>query len=208
MCSIHSDVHCVSSSSRSHGSSLTNMDLTPSPVPSSTKHLPKTPTVSSIFHQATRSRKSLPGSNLRCDDGGKARIRQDWDQMTVSSQQLFIDAMEEAISRGFFQRFLQYHADLHSSIQSHLTCGFILWHRRFLLGMENMLRSLDLKYRCLTNPGMSWSIIKIKKMKSAIVLVAVRVSFTTWAALQNQIQILLERMQTLQLLESFIINPP
>ena len=158
MCSIHSSVHCVSSSSRSHGSSLTNMDLTPSPVPSSTKHLPKTPTVSSIFHQATRSRKSLPGSNLRCDDGGKARIRQDWDQMTVSSQQLFIDAMEEAISRGFFQRFLQYHADLHSSIQSHLTCGFILWHRRFLLGMENMLRSLDLKYRCLTIPY--WNVME------------------------------------------------
>ncbi|CAK4915209.1 unnamed protein product [Aphanomyces euteiches] len=36
--------------------------------------------------------------------------------------------------------------------EAHGTCVFLFWHRKFLLGYENMLRSLGDRYKCLTLP--------------------------------------------------------
>ncbi|KAF1322863.1 hypothetical protein FI667_g10924, partial [Globisporangium splendens] len=35
---------------------------------------------------------------------------------------------------------------------SHRTCGMLFWHRRFILAYENMLRSLEPRFACLTIP--------------------------------------------------------
>lgn len=96
------------------------------------------------------------GSNSQCDDN--IRIRRDWDLIGSSEKELFLQAVEDSIDRGIYQKFIDYHADLNSSIQSHETCAFILWHRRYLLAFENMLRSLNSKYACLTIPY--WNILE------------------------------------------------
>mmetsp|Transcript_4449 Transcript_4449/g.5115 ORF Transcript_4449/g.5115 Transcript_4449/m.5115 type:complete len:750 (-) Transcript_4449:622-2871(-) len=97
-----------------------------------------------------------PGSNIQCD--GNVRTRRDWDLISVTEKELFKDAIETAIDLGLYQAFLKYHSDSLSSIQSHQTCAFIHWHRRYLLALEDMLRSLDEKYACLTVPY--WNIME------------------------------------------------
>lgn len=99
---------------------------------------------------------TYPGSNSLCD--GKPRIRRDWDLIGSTEKELFKQAVEESIDRGIYQTFRSYHADLMSSIQSHETCAFALWHRRYLLAFENMLRSLDTRFSCLTVPY--WNIME------------------------------------------------
>ncbi|OWZ22698.1 hypothetical protein PHMEG_0002550 [Phytophthora megakarya] len=56
------------------------------------------------------------------------------------------------MDKGFHQKFIQVHTEFLSETQAHRNCMFIYWHRVMLLGYENMLRSLDPKYRCLTLP--------------------------------------------------------
>ena len=99
---------------------------------------------------------TLSGGNSKCD--GKARVRRDWDLISTAERSLYTDAVEESIQRGYYQAFLPYHADFMSSIQSHETCSFALWHRRYLLAFENMLRTLDEKYACLTVPY--WNVME------------------------------------------------
>ena len=47
---------------------------------------------------------------------------------------------------------LKIHVEPESSEEAHHTCGFLVWHRKFLLAYENMLRSLNPRFRCLTIP--------------------------------------------------------
>jgi len=96
------------------------------------------------------------GANSLCD--GNPRIRRDWDLIDSSEKELFKQAVEESIDRGLYQVFRKYHVDLTSSIQSHETCAFALWHRRYLLALENMLRSLDPQFACVTVPY--WNIME------------------------------------------------
>ena len=105
------------------------------------------------------------GSNSQCD--GKVRIRKDWEYISAEQKELFLQAIEESIDRGIYQVFVKYHADMNSASQSHETCAFILWHRRFLLAFENMLRSLDKKYACLAIPY--WNVMRdYSKQKSGV----------------------------------------
>ncbi|RHY24317.1 hypothetical protein DYB32_008893 [Aphanomyces invadans] len=53
--------------------------------------------------------------------------------------------------RGFHHKFIEIHMDTDSGHEAH-DCLFFLWHRRYLLAYENMLRSLGDEYRCITLP--------------------------------------------------------
>ena len=85
------------------------------------------------------------------------RLRRDWHSLTDAQVDSYLSALEESMRQGLYQRFLFYHLDAVSAIQAHDTCAFMLWHRRYLLALENMLRSLDTKYSCLTVPY--WNIM-------------------------------------------------
>lgn len=98
------------------------------------------------------------GANAFCKNGEKTRIRRDWDLISRDDQDLYIEAIEEAIDRELYQAFLGYHADSVALVQSHETCGFALWHRTFLLAFENMLRSLAPRFACLTIPY--WNVME------------------------------------------------
>ncbi|OQR80552.1 hypothetical protein ACHHYP_17472 [Achlya hypogyna] len=53
---------------------------------------------------------------------------------------------------GLYERFLSMHWDQMDNMEAHNTCVFIYWHRQFLVGFENMLRSLAPAYACVTIP--------------------------------------------------------
>ncbi|RHZ12371.1 hypothetical protein DYB37_007926 [Aphanomyces astaci] len=80
------------------------------------------------------------------------RIRQSWDQMPSQNQQLFVDAVALAMDRGFHQLFVDIHADTLITNEAHNNVLFFFWHRKFILGYENMLRSLGRRFACVTLP--------------------------------------------------------
>jgi len=78
--------------------------------------------------------------------------------MPWKERELYLDALELAIEKGLYQRFLRYHLDTKSASLSHGTCAFSLWHRRYLLAIENMLRTLGPpEFVCITVPF--WNIM-------------------------------------------------
>jgi tyrosinase len=56
------------------------------------------------------------------------------------------------MAKGYHQKFVEMHVEFFSELEAHRNCMFIYWHRLYLLGYENMLRSLDSKYSCVTLP--------------------------------------------------------
>lgn len=80
------------------------------------------------------------------------RVRKSWDALTAAERETYVSAVEIAMDRGYHIKFAEIHANGQSEQEAHATCGFMLWHRRFLLAYENMLRSLGPEYECVTIP--------------------------------------------------------
>ncbi|KAF1313406.1 hypothetical protein FI667_g17393, partial [Globisporangium splendens] len=57
-----------------------------------------------------------------------------------------------AMATGYHALFTEVHGDTASGNEGHRTCGMLFWHRRFILAYENMLRSLEPRFACLTIP--------------------------------------------------------
>jgi hypothetical protein len=91
----------------------------------------------------------LDGSNSIC---GGERIRKSWYHLTQPEKDLYMDAVKSAIKSKQFYEFARIHLEVSSESQAHDTCAFLIWHKRFLLAYENMLRSQGPKYACVTVP--------------------------------------------------------
>ncbi|KAF0714025.1 hypothetical protein As57867_004084, partial [Aphanomyces stellatus] len=72
--------------------------------------------------------------------------------MTADEQATYVSAIGVAMDKGFYQKFVSIHSEQMSNREAHGTCVFLFWHRKYLLGFENMLRSLGDRYKCLTLP--------------------------------------------------------
>lgn len=80
------------------------------------------------------------------------RVRHAWGTLSTPDKQLYLDAVMKAMATGHHTLFLEVHADAASGNEAHMTCGMLYWHRRFILAYENMLRSLEPRFACLTIP--------------------------------------------------------
>ncbi|KAG6616836.1 uncharacterized protein IUM83_04821 [Phytophthora cinnamomi] len=80
------------------------------------------------------------------------RIRKPWGAMTATEQSLYVEALGVGMQQGYHILFAELASEKASSSEFLRTCGFLYWNRRFVLAYENMLRSLDPKYACLTIP--------------------------------------------------------
>jgi len=78
-------------------------------------------------------------------------VRKAWTRFTAAEKDLFISAVSLGMKRGFHHRFVELHMETASEYEAH-GCLFFFWHRAMLLGYENMLRSLDPAYKCVTMP--------------------------------------------------------
>lgn len=84
---------------------------------------------------------------LKCN----GRTRKACKDLTQKEKDTYNNALLLSMSNGAFQHFYQmYHYLLDKEI--HKSCAFFFWHRKFLLGFENMLRSLGSQYACVTIP--------------------------------------------------------
>lgn len=91
----------------------------------------------------------LDGSNSIC---GGERIRKSWNHLTPPEKDLYMGAVKSAIKSKQFYEFARIHLEVSSESQAHDTCAFLIWHKRFLLAYENMLRSQGPEYACVTVP--------------------------------------------------------
>ncbi|KAJ0403322.1 hypothetical protein P43SY_009356 [Pythium insidiosum] len=80
------------------------------------------------------------------------RVRKSWDDYSRSEKSTYLSAVATAMTRGFHQKFVEMHIEFFSEQQAHGNCMFIYWHRMYLLGYENMLRSLAPRFQCVTLP--------------------------------------------------------
>ncbi|KAJ0395642.1 hypothetical protein P43SY_003298 [Pythium insidiosum] len=78
--------------------------------------------------------------------------------MTAQEKTLYKEAVTSAVKSGEFLEFTKIHMEKMSEKQAHSTCAFLLWHKRYLLAYENMLRAQGAKYACVTVPF--WDVMK------------------------------------------------
>ncbi|KAF0703621.1 hypothetical protein As57867_007563, partial [Aphanomyces stellatus] len=127
----------------------------PTPAPTSTKPTPAppsknptpAPTKQPPSPAPTPSPTPVPVTPPSC-----ARVRKSWDSMTADEQATYVSAIGLAMDKGLYQKFVYIHQEQMSNREAHGTCVFLFWHRKYLLGFENMLRSLGDRYKCLTLP--------------------------------------------------------
>ncbi|CAK4650586.1 hypothetical protein LEN26_020870 [Aphanomyces euteiches] len=81
------------------------------------------------------------------------RVRKNWDRYTPAEKARYLKAVQMAMSKGLYERFVQIHGETANNKEAHgSSCVFLLWHRKYLIGFENMLRSLSPEFACLTIP--------------------------------------------------------
>ncbi|OQS00810.1 hypothetical protein THRCLA_05856 [Thraustotheca clavata] len=91
----------------------------------------------------------------------KPRVRRAWSHYSAEEKALYIDAVALSMKNGYHQRFVEIHMEPTSEREAH-GCLFFYWHRAFLFAYENMLRSLDSKYACITIPFWDYATIGSK----------------------------------------------
>ncbi|ETN01935.1 hypothetical protein PPTG_16998 [Phytophthora nicotianae INRA-310] len=80
------------------------------------------------------------------------RVRKSWAAYSNDERELYLSALEKAMTSGNHMLFTQVYMDSGSLDQVVGTCGAPAWYRKYLLGYENMLRSLDTSFSDLTLP--------------------------------------------------------
>ncbi|GLD97014.1 hypothetical protein PINS_up005697 [Pythium insidiosum] len=80
------------------------------------------------------------------------RVRKSWDAYSTQEKDLYLDAVRTAMASGAHMRFTELTMDTDSLPRLRGTAAEPAWHRKWLLGYENMLRSLDPKFAAVTLP--------------------------------------------------------
>ncbi|TYZ69345.1 hypothetical protein PybrP1_000119 [[Pythium] brassicae (nom. inval.)] len=80
------------------------------------------------------------------------RVRKSYDRLTVDEKRLYRRALQKSMDAGYYIKFVEMHTEKMSEMEAHRVCMFTYWHRYFLLGFENMLRSLGPEFKCITVP--------------------------------------------------------
>ncbi|TMW60840.1 hypothetical protein Poli38472_000882 [Pythium oligandrum] len=81
-----------------------------------------------------------------------SRTRKSFDRLTATERDTYVRALQLAMDRGYYIKFVEMHMEKMSEMEAHRMCMFTYWHRYFLLGFENMLRSLGPEFQCVTIP--------------------------------------------------------
>ncbi|KAG6969479.1 hypothetical protein JG688_00005305 [Phytophthora aleatoria] len=85
-------------------------------------------------------------------DAKAMRVRKSWSAYSNDEREVYLSAVEKAMTSGNHLLFTQVYMDSGSLEQVVGTCGAPAWYRKYLLGYENMLRSLDTTFSDLTLP--------------------------------------------------------
>jgi tyrosinase len=98
-----------------------------------------------VFQSTVRHRASLVNAQ-------SVRVRRAWRSYSDPEKDLFLQAVKRAMESGMHYRFTEIHSSRPSYDHAHNNCGFLLWHRKFILAYENMLRAQDPIFKDVTLP--------------------------------------------------------
>ncbi|KAF0711710.1 Aste57867_5126 [Aphanomyces stellatus] len=137
--------------------SITTPAPTPQPTPKPTSSVTLKPTPSPTPKPTTAptpqpTPKPTPSPTPKPPTSDCPRVRKSWDALTTDEKDTFVSAIELAMDKGYYQKFVFIHQERMSNREAHNTCVFLFWHRKYLLAFENMLRSLGDRYKCLMLP--------------------------------------------------------
>ncbi|ETW02987.1 hypothetical protein H310_05427 [Aphanomyces invadans] len=79
------------------------------------------------------------------------RVRRAYSKLSADDRITLKLAFERAMQLGHHHRFVAVHQYYRNEYEAH-SCMLVYWHRRFLWGYENMLRSLGEEFQCITLP--------------------------------------------------------
>lgn len=71
---------------------------------------------------------------------------------SVRLVELYLGAVKKSMQSGVHYRFAEIHSSKPTYDHAHGNCGFLLWHRKFLMGYENMLRDQGPQFKGVTVP--------------------------------------------------------
>ncbi|OQR90007.1 hypothetical protein ACHHYP_05880 [Achlya hypogyna] len=91
---------------------------------------------------------AVSGQSTKCPP----RVRKSWNRYTPEEKATYKKAVAKAMDTPLYERFISMHSEQMSNMEAHGTCVFLFWHRKFLLGYENMLRSMGPEFACVTLP--------------------------------------------------------
>jgi len=80
------------------------------------------------------------------------RVRKAWRMLTSDEKTVYTNAVTSSLKSNEFLEFTKIHVHHMSEMQAHGTCAFLIWHKRFLIAFENMLRAQSDESKCLTVP--------------------------------------------------------
>uniref|UniRef100_K3WJW4 Tyrosinase copper-binding domain-containing protein n=1 Tax=Globisporangium ultimum (strain ATCC 200006 / CBS 805.95 / DAOM BR144) TaxID=431595 RepID=K3WJW4_GLOUD len=72
--------------------------------------------------------------------------------MLPQEKEVYLRAIQLSMDNGLYIKFVEIHTEQMTTAEAHRTCMFVYWHRLFLLGFENMLRSYGGEFSCITVP--------------------------------------------------------
>ena len=138
----------------------------PTPAPTDNPTTPQTsaPTLSPTDPTVspTQSPTSPTGGPTRSPtdnptvSGGCPRIRREWNTMSQSDRDLYINGFLQLASNGVIAKFTDQHADVTAEEQAHVASTFLPWHRLFLFELETQFRNLGGQYACFGLPYWNW----------------------------------------------------
>ena len=84
------------------------------------------------------------------------RVRKAWSLLSCAERDLYISAVGtfHRTRKADFDRMVEMH--LEAGSYAHGTSAFLAWHRYYLVGWENMLRSLGGEFSCIAVPYWDW----------------------------------------------------
>lgn len=88
--------------------------------------------------------------------------------MNSKEQETFLHAMRLHVFSGKYQKLVERHADNAVSDFAHGTYAFLPWHRWFVFELEEDLRALGEKYKCVTIPYWNWAADVLEPLKSPV----------------------------------------
>ncbi|KAH9138339.1 hypothetical protein AeRB84_017357 [Aphanomyces euteiches] len=98
-----------------------------------------------------------PTSPSVCVKSNCQNVRKDWYQLTSSEKSTFQSCMSQLFQTSFYQKMTGIHVFNDNDQYAHHTNGFVSWHRKWLLMVQNMLRAMGGACSCINLPYWDWT---------------------------------------------------
>ncbi|KDO24253.1 hypothetical protein SPRG_09889 [Saprolegnia parasitica CBS 223.65] len=92
-----------------------------------------------------------------CVKSNCRNIRRDWAALSAQDKANFMTCVDRMFQSGYYQKLTGVHVYRPNDQYAHHTNGFVQWHRKWLLMVQNLLRSMGGVCACMDLPYWDWT---------------------------------------------------